>query len=1822
MDVSLMSKDELKATCGELGLKKAGNKSALRARLRNYYKSSPENDVKSLADEEQLQDDVKPGDSVSNIASTANSARSQRAKIESLKVQRDMMAAEEDLKRQQAEIAAKLKQLELDKQIKILEAESDALSERTTSRSQRSKTKGYVPPIPIDDFVREKTAAATTKPDNDATQEVQTPHLIDQTCNTLAQQQMLDLLTLPKPQLMTFDGNPLNFHMFLNVFDSCIHAANISDAAKLNRLFEVCKEKPLRLIKACALMPPDQGYKQARKMLIERFGDDYEITEAHIKKIVAGPSVKSNNVASLQEFCDDVRSCTETLKAMGKISEVDTRSRLVKLVERLPFHLQNRWRREAVSERERSGTYPGIESFVKFLDDVTRELSDPVFGIKESTAPNPNRRVPNRNASFAVNVTPNTENKTTDKVQSSERRPAKCSVCAQDHPVYMCADFKKMPANERVKLASEKHLCYNCLKFGKHSAKECKSERVCNFHGCKLKHSYLLHDALTKTDAAPENQEKQKATSSSENTVKSFAVGSEYASKSKIALPIIQVQVHSPTSTINTYALLDPGSNQTFCSSELIEKLSVKGDRQTLSVNTIRGDDNIEATVVNLQVSGPDTESEIQSPLSLVTVLAVDEFPHLMSSITIKEEIQKYDHLRDLPAPTTVNNDVTLLIGQDNPHILAPLEVRRGSNKEPYAVKTALGWTINGPVDSKKNHQKNCFFLQNDTESLQQATEQFWKIDSYGSDKQSLLSQNDEKVLKDWEENVYMKDNHYHLSIPFKETDPQLPDNKPLAEKRLEYLGKRLKKDDRQLQRYKEEIDALIEKTYAEKVTDTENTVGQTWYIPHHAVFNINKPEKLRVVFDCSATYKNVSLNKSIHQGPDLTNSLIGVLLRFRENEYAIMSDVQAMFHQVAVPEKQRDALRFLWWQDGDPNKTTEVYRMTRHIFGGIWCSSAATYALKKTATDNSNSFSANVLQAAERSFYVDDMLHSVASEAEAVEVATGMMELCKKGGFNLTKWMSNSKAVLEVLPGEKLAKCIQNLDIRQSTLPNERALGLEWNTDEDVFRIRVKTKDPVLTKRGLLSYISSVYDPLGFVCPYVLKAKLLFQEETRRKTDWDEDLQETTIKEFERWLSELPLLTKLSIKRHMLPVVLHKNLVTLQLHHFADASTKAYGTASYIRAEDNNGNVHISFIFGKSRLAPIKAVTVPRLELMAAVVAVNIDEMLKRELNVAVTSFFWSDSMAVLGYIRNAEKKFDVFVNNRLSRIHELTESHQWRYVPTNINPADDASRGLKSTDISRRWLKGPEFLALKQEDWPPEPTKLDDVCCANIVADEVLPVKVERKIPESIINLMARYSSYYKQRRAVAWLLKFIDFIKQKRKLSIEERNISVTDLQNAEKAIIRCEQRRAYGEEITHLKKQRCVPKNSSLYKLEPYIDDNGVIRIGGRLKHASPDVAKNQVLLPPNCQTATNIVRELHAVHTKHAGAEYVLSLLRQKFWLPKARSRIRLLLHKCIVCKILFATPKNQRMADLPPDRLAAHTRPFANTGVDCFGPFLVKRGRSQEKRYGCIFTCLVTRAIHIEVLSSLEADSFINGIMRFASRRGFPDMIRSDNGTNFVGGARELGSSIAAWNEKVHESMLRKDVKWIFNPPAASHMGGVWERQIRSIRRILCALMRGMVLDDERLSTFMCEAEFIVNNRPITRNSSDPCDDTPLTPNHLLQMPGGITAPPGRFSMRDIYNKRWRHVQYLAERFWKRWSREYIVSIQQRQKWLKEQRCLQVNDIVLVCDETSPRNFWPLGRVIEVTKGRDNLVRSATVKTRNSTLKRPVNKLCLLEAST
>ena len=459
-----------------------------------------------------------------------------------------------------------------------------------------------------------------------------------------------------------------------------------------------------------------------------------------------------------------------------------------------------------------------------------------------------------------------------------------------------------------------------------------------------------------------------------------------------------------------------------------------------------------------------------------------------------------------------------------------------------------------------------------------------------------------------------------------------------------------------------------------------------------------------------------------------------------------------------------------------------------------------------------------------------------------------------------------------------------------------------------------------------------------------------------------------------------------------------------------------------------------------------------------------------------------------------------------------------------------------------------------------------------------------------------------------------------------------ITTEELNHAEVEILKHVQSRCFKEEHNCLKeedqqapssRQNMVKKSSNIFKLDPFLSQ-GLIRVGGRLQRAPiNNDAMHPVILPKKHHVVKLIIQYYHLI-SGHSGLEYTRSLTRQKYWIINGRSTVRSILNECFSCRKRQAPTAQQNMANLPEDRITPSKPPFTYTGVDCFGPFEVRRGRTKVKRYGVIFTCLALRAVHIEVASSLDTESFIHALLRFIARRGQPEEMRSDKGGNFVKGERELREAVNEWNQsQIHDYLVQRGIKWTFNPPAGPHHGGVWERCIRTVRKVMKALMKEQVLDDEGLNTLMCEVEAIINGRPITKLSDDPRDAEPLTPNHLLLLRTGPKVPPGNFTKHDNYfNRRWRQVQYLADLFWKRWVREYLPSLQQRQKWHKQQRNFAVDDVVLVLDDNKPRNSWPLGRIQEVyTNRRDGLVRSVKLKNSTSELVRPIDKIVLLEAA-
>ena len=1657
--------------------------------------------------------------------------------------------------------------------------------------------------------------------------------------NQCQQRQMLSLMQLPKVELPKFDGDPLQYWVFMQSFDNMYESQTLDDRCKLSHLLSACSGKARKLIECCMAMNPTRGYRRARELLEERFGNEFDVTQSWVLKVTSGPTIKNNDSSSLQEFSDQLLQCREILDSVSKLHEIDNQYSLSKIAGRLPFYLQNRWRTQVRKIKTKNGRAPKFTDLVQFMKDASDEVNDPVFGkIRESTG---GEEKP-RNAKGKHNVY------TTEAKGENSRQPRvpNCKHCEGSHWLQNCSQFKDLSPQDRLKSTRSKGLCDLCLRPG-HRVAKCAKEFVCSVQGCGRKHNSLLHFDQNVNDCSHTTQVKsvnenthQKRVGAHDKETKSVSVGGVEchvtgAGSQRVVLPIVPVTVMTTGGrrSFTTHALLDSGSTSTFCSAKLAKQLGINGKREKLSVRTLTSQQcDIEVETIKLKIRDIDGEG---SPILLPKVYVKPHMEIAGGCIAKQEDLNNYPHLKDVRLPNIDRNAVELLIGQDVPQVIVPEEVRKGQSGEPYAVKTALGWTLNGPLTQCAG-KPEAIVNYTQVNSLDSQLKKFWEIenaeDAYSDCKG--WSVNDQRVVSTWDETVQMINGHYELPIPFKAKDPELPVNLQVARKRLSSLKRRLQKDEMLHSMYNKEMSDLLAKGYAEEVPecDLDRDDGKIWYLPHHPVVHPRKPGKVRVVFDCASEQNGISLNSEILQGPDLTNNLVGVLLRFREHEVVIKGDIEAMFYQVKVSPNHTDALRYLWWPQGDLSREAKVYRMTTHVFGGVWSPACANYALRKAAADQSPNFGPNTVDAVRDNFYVDDLLKSVPSEEQAVVLQDELREMLSRSGFRLTKWVSNRKRVLEAIPECERAAQAQLIDLSNDTLPAETALGIFWDVESDTLGYRVTDKDKPVTRRGILSKVSAVYDPMGMVGPVTLKAKQILQELTRLKLDWDEPIPPHLQSQWQEWLTDLSKLQAMKIPRCVCP---NKQIVRYEIHNFSDACMSGIGVCSYLRAIDTEQQVTCSLLFAKSRLAPIKQMTIPRLELTAAALAVKVDAMLRREIRLPLQpSTFWTDSTVVLSYLNNDDKRFNVFVANRVAKIRQQSDPSRWRYVNTEYNPSDRCSRGVTASALLNcdEWISGPEFLRQPESTWPKLPV-------VPPLSPDDPEVKREFQVYNTVITeqnyvmerLILRHSSWYKLKKSVAWLLRVRKMLRGKvlSKNSASAQNrpsysgpISVPELQKAENEIVQLVQRECFPTEIKSLAEGNQVCTSSALRKLDPMLID-GILCVGGRLRNATnTGISKHPVVLPKRHHVVTLIARECHE-NEGHIGIEHVLAITREKFWIVHGRRAIRRMIGECFPCKKMYSGPGKAKMADLPHDRVNPGDPPFCHVGTDFFGPFLVKRGRTFAKRYGCVFTCLTSRAIHLEVAYTLETDGFINALVRFMSRRGPPKSIRCDNGTNLVGAQRVLQENVRSWNQQsIEQFMLKKEIIWRFNPPYASHMGGVWERQIRSIRRVLGGLLSNQVLDDEGLHTLLCQTESIINSRPLTKVSDDINDWEALTPNHLLLLRGNSSLPLGITTHSDQYSrKRWRQVQYIADEFWKRWSKEYIVNLQTRSKWTSESpKKFEKGNMVLVMSDLRPRNQWLLGRILDCFPGKDGITRVVRVKTAQGELTRPISKLCLLEA--
>ena len=1047
------------------------------------------------------------------------------------------------------------------------------------------------------------------------------------------------------------------------------------------------------------------------------------------------------------------------------------------------------------------------------------------------------------------------------------------------------------------------------------------------------------------------------------------ALGVRKLDDDKICMPIIKVRVSDQNrlrSTV-TSALIDPGAKTSLCTKRLLGELGIRARPLEIYLTTA-AERNVpcEVLVCGLLV-GHVEDSKMDRAAVMTRVYAKDELPAPTTYVPTKSASKRYPYLREAVESQAKfpPGEVELIIGQDTPEALAPREFRTGKRWwQPWALRTALGWTINGPWSwSEREHGRAVTFTLQARErelyeQLSRQVERFWLLDNLGLNEDGKgASVKDREVLQLWDETTTHKGGHYVAVIPFREKEPSFPDNRRMAEKRLASLGRRLQRDPELKVQYADEISKLLAKDYAEivPISELSRSDGRVWYLPHHAVINPNK-DKPRIVFDFAASHLGTSLNNRVLSGPDYTNSLVGVLVRFRERKVAFLTDVEAMFHQVRTTVSDRDVLRFLWWPGGDLEARPVVYRMKVHLFGGTWSPSVCIYALNRTARDFGESYDDETKSTVLRNFYVDDCLKSVDTPQQAVKIALELGELLKKGGFRLAKWASNSKELLECFPPEDRSAGSTAAMTDDSPL-EERALGVYWDIESDSLRYKSMELTQPPTKRGILSGLSSVYDPLGLASPFILRARWIVQELFRRKVGWDEPVPEDLARSWAEWKVDLVEMQALRFPR-CLGLPAGGESAKVELHHFCDASEKAYGVVSYLRVE-RKSHVQVTLLMAKARLSPLKTQTIPRLELMGATLAARQDCSLRAELSVPVASRFWTDSTLVLTYINATERRFRTFVSNRVQLIRQLTDPVDWRYVPTKDNPADDASRGARAKDLDRtRWMRGPPFLRLSADQWPVSPR----VGAVGPDDPEIKPetaVVFAADVGDTPVQLLARYySSWERLVRGVAWIRAVLVALKLRQPVI---RKLSVESLLTAEEVIWRDVQSRHYPKEIHAVAQGVRVPANSRLRRCRPIMRD-GLLRSTGRLRRASiATAAKTPIILPGSERAVELLVRDIHE-RTGHAGRESVLAETRQGYWILSGRVTVRRVLGGCWTCKRRDAKPESQLMAELPSDRVESGEPPFTYVGVDYFGPILVRRGRGTEKRYGCLFTCLRCRA--------------------------------------------------------------------------------------------------------------------------------------------------------------------------------------------------------------------------------------------------------------------
>ena len=1565
---------------------------------------------------------------------------------------------------------------------------------------------------------------------------------------------------LPKMRLPKFKGDVRQWTSFWDQFYVGVaQHDHIPDVTKFQYLISCLEGEAKSAIAGLSLS--SAHYSVAVELLVERFGRREKIIFHHIQDLLELKLTPSPSVVELWSFYDDLCARVRSLEALNITADRYGVVLTPLILHCLPHELALEWARGSA---KKEGDLGYLMEFLKM--EVERQDRSLAFAASDASvsASQPSgaalhtmsRRGPRKPA----------EHKPADRRPAERRPPLDVFCVCSNKCAYLtkCSAWRALSVKDRRKKLLSLHRCPRCLRkdtnTSPHDPEKCKG--ICKL--CNGDH----HVAL-----CPEHY-------TAKSKLTEQAVTATCISHTNILLQTVKVPVKGKKKTMDAVVLFDTGSNRTYVSQNFVDKVSPDYiDSTELSYSCFGSETASPPKNVHIYdvcMKGVDADVNVSATCieTICTSLAQPKIPtHLLKKLDSDV----------ISIPTGSKIQVDILIGMDHYWRIMRKDIVCLSD-ELMAQRSAIGWVVSGGVPSVKQRKKDTpmshqLFCQADPHSPD--PNMLWNLDLIGI--QDTECDTKDHSLDRFKEQIVKVGDRYSVGLPWKEnTKERLVNNRQSAMRRLNSLSARLKRDPDLKEKYDQYFFDMLKDGIIEEVQIGDSDENPVFYLPHHPVIKESSlSTKVRPVFDASCKgYNKISLNDCMNAGPNYLPDLPALLIRFRRWQYALTADIQKAFLQVEVQEPDRDVHRFLW----DVNDQIKDMRFTRVPFGN----KGSPFLLMATVKHHLSLMEPSpTVSELEENLYMDDFLSGADSESDVKQMFSEAQSVMQQAGMTLTKWGSNSQSVHALLGTEA-----------SDTVPLG-VLGMKWTQTGDFFSFSGLSpqKDICITKRVILSMIAQLFDPLGLLLPFTIKAKCLFQSIWRLQADWDEILSEKIKETFMAWLEDLDLLKSWHIPRRMF-TLLWSDKPQIVIHGFGDASPQAYGACVYLTATHPDGSCESSLVISRARVAPIKSVSLPRLELLAALLCARLVVYVREALRLPLQQevHCWTDSEITLAWVQKDPSNWKTFVANRVSAIQQLTSPSCWHHCPGVQNPADLLTRGVSASDLieSEVWLKGPlELMTAPINDLPME--------TVEEARSKVTCTAISGQTHQPLVDV-SRFSTLVKAIRVTAWVLRFIRNMQKKG----VKGELTFNEMSDAKHFLIKETQKVHFGAEILALSEDKLIQRGSRIAKLSPFLGQDGILRIRGRLQFASlPCDAQHPVIIP-KCHLAKLLIRHVHT-SKKHAGVNSMMVELRGCYWVLGARRICKAVKNQCVACQRFDAKACSQPMAPLPEDRVQK-APPFAVTGIDHAGP-LYCADDPGKKLYILLFTCAVVRAVHLELVESQSQAETDLALRRFIARRGRPNTIWSDNAKGFE-----------AEKDHLMATQGSEGPEWKFIPPRAPWWGGWWERLVGSVKSALRKTLGRQHLCRRELETVLHEVESCINWRPITFVGDELDSGTVLTPAQFLLGRGSPSAKGAQLespSDKDQLLQLLSHQKEITQEFWSVWSKEYIQNLPPY-RGSERVKGVAKGDVVLVEDE-GPKLKWPLAVVKEVKRGKDGIARAVTVRIRNKDVLRPIQRLRKLE---